>query len=189
MTDRPERRVDLPSELAALRLSLNALAEAVATSFDEARITEAVVAEQRRGRLRFLVVVIAALVFVAAVVVGSASVSRSNNQIVRRIEDCSSKTGRCYQENQKLAGAAIQSILDGFKTQIDPHRLRNEAENLCQVEVFAVPPEHQGLTIDRAIDLYTGCVLRRSAGTQPPPLPPNPYTTSSTTTTTGEKKP
>lgn len=183
MTDEAERRVDLSGELRNVRTSLDALSEAIVTSFDEKRITDAIIAEQRRDRHTFLVLVATAVAVVVIAMSIGIGVSRSNHAIVSRIEDCSTKAGRCYEEQQKTAGAAVQAVLDGMKAQIDPHRLRNEAENLCQVEVFAIPPERRGLTIERALDLYNGCVLRRSGGTEPPPLPKNPY---STTTTAGE---
>lgn len=182
MTDEPERRVDLSGELRNVRTSLDALSEAIVTSFDEKRITDAIIAEQRRDRHTFLVLVATAVAVVIIAMFVGIGVSHSNRQIIHQIQDCSTKEGRCYQENQRTAGAAVQAVLDGMKAQMDPHRLRNEAENLCQVEVFAIPPSEHGITLEKAVDLYNGCVLRRSGGTEPPPLPKNPY---STTTTTG----
>ena len=103
-------------------------------------------------------------------------------QVGERIEDCSSATGRCYQENQARTGAAIQTLLESFKQQLDPHRLRNEAENLCLLYAFAGPPPNRvaDKPLEEAVAFYKQCVLDRSGGTEPPPLPPNPYVTTTT---------
>lgn len=147
----------------------------------------------------FVVIVCAVLVATAAGVIGLGFIVNTNDKsydikdlserVVRigeRIEDCSSREGKCYKENQKATGEAIQAILEGLQGQVTPHRLRNEAENLCQVELFGgTPPLATSVPVEQAVATYIDCVLRRSGGTEPPPLPTNPFTT----TTTGKKSP
>lgn len=104
-------------------------------------------------------------------------------EVGRRIEDCSSQEGRCYKQNQENMRKAIQAILDGSKQQMDPHRLRNEAENLCLLYAFAGQPPNRiaDRPIEEAVAFYRQCVLENSGGTEPPILPENPYNTTTTT--------
>lgn len=81
----------------------------------------------------------------------------------------------------RATAEAVQAILDYIDHSMDPHRLRNEAENWCQVEVFAGLPAFAEKGVQPALSFYDACVLRRSGNTAPPPVPPNPLTTTTTT--------
>lgn len=121
---------------------------------------------QRAHRLEIALVALAGLAVVVAsataVVVGLGNRSRQA-------------------QTQKATASAVQVILDYVDDTMGPHRLRNEAENRCGVEVI-----YQMLAgpLVQAADHYTGlydaCVLRRSGITAPPPVPPNPLTTTTT---------
>lgn len=112
--------------------------------------------------------------------VTAAVVALGNRQANQRIRDCSEPEGRCYQQTQKVTAAAVQSILDYVDAAMKPHRLRNEAENECQVELFAGDPSYAAKGVSAALDFYTKCVLQRSGNTAPPPPPPNPLTSTTT---------
>lgn len=118
-----------------------------------------------------------------AVVVSSAStviIGLGNRALNERTKDCTDPKGACYQRNQEVTAAAIQVVLDYIDKSFAPHRLRNEAENMCQTELFAGDPPFARKGVQPALDFYTECVLRRSGNTVPPPLPPNPLTTTTT---------
>lgn len=118
-----------------------------------------------------------------AVVISSASavlVGLSNRRLNERAKDCSEPQGQCYQQTQRTTAAAVQSVLDYIDDSMRPHRLRNEAENLCQVELFAGDSPYSRKGVSAAIDFYRACVLRRSGNTEAPPIPPNPLTTTTT---------
>jgi hypothetical protein len=85
------------------------------------------------------------------------------------------------EREQKATADAIQVILDYIDRSFSPHRLRNEAENMCQVELFAGSPAYAAKGVGPALTFYDECVLRRSGNTAPPPVPPNPLTTTTTT--------
>jgi hypothetical protein len=111
-------------------------------------------------------------------------VGLGNRHLQERIRDCSEPQGQCYQQNQKATAKAVQAILDYIDDVMTPHRLRNEAENKCQVELFARQPTVLNSGAQAALEEYDACVRGRSGGTEPPPIPANPLTT----TTTGEKR-
>lgn len=126
-----------------------------------------------------------ALVALAAVAVVISSVSGvlftlGNRANQARIKDCTEPAGRCYRQNQATTAAAIETILRYIDDSLAPHRLRNEAENTCQVELFAGSPALAEKGVNPSLDFYDECVLRRSGNTAPPPLPPNPLTTTTT---------
>lgn len=138
-------------------------------------------ATRKAEAYRVALVALAALAVVVststAVVVGLA-----NRRLNERTQDCTEPQGKCYQQTQKTTAAAVQSILDYIDESFAPHRLRNEAENKCQVETFAGLPAFAQKGVQPALDFYDQCVLRRSGNTAPPPLPENPLTTTTTTT-------
>lgn len=140
------------------------------------------VAAQRARRLEVTIVVLAGLAVTIASVF-TAVLGTGNRRIVNQIKDCSEPTGECYQRNQKTTAAAIQTVLDYIDDSIDPHRLRNEAENTCQVELFAGFPAFAEKGVQPSLAFYSECVLRRSGNTAPPPVPMNPLATTTTTTT------
>ncbi len=59
------------------------------------------------------------------------------------------------------------TTLNTVRHDLDEHRLRNEAENLCQIEVIS---QHISLPTDW-VRQYEDCVNRRS-GTPAPPIKP-----------------
>jgi hypothetical protein len=184
MPSSPERRVNLSAELEALRQSLDSLTAAVVTSFDEDHLREAILAEQRRERRRVRLLAVIAVAFIVLITVIGIVQSRANHTVASRIADCSVPKGRCYQEQRRTTAAAVQAVLDGISGQFAPHRLRNEAENLCQVEIFAEllgPPDHTAHTKDEVVGHYKDCVTREAGGIPPPALPANPYNTTTTT--------
>lgn len=135
---------------------------------------------QRYGRLSLTVVAFAGLI---AVVTSTTTVivGLGNRQVQERIKDCSEPGGKCYQRTQAATADAVQAILNHIDGVMGPHRLRNEAENQCQVEVFAGTPALAGTGTQPALKFYDECVLRRSGNTAPPPVPMNPLTTTTTT--------
>lgn len=140
-------------------------------------------AAQRARRLEMTIVILAGVAVMIASVF-TAALGVGNRQIAERIKDCSEPTGKCYQRNQQATAKAVQAILDYVDDSLAPHRLRNEAENMCQVELFAGLPAFAQKGVQPALTFYDECVLRRSGNTAPPPVPKNPLTT---TTTTGGK--
>lgn len=135
---------------------------------------------QRAAALQVALIALAAL----AVILSSVStviIGLGNRALNERVKDCSEPQGECYQKNQASTAAAVQAILDHIDGLMGPHRLRNEAENTCQTELFAGNPAYASKGVQPALDFYNACVLRRSGNTSPPPLPPNPLTTTTTT--------
>lgn len=135
---------------------------------------------KRANALQVSLVALAA----AAVVLSSVSaavVTLGNRREAERIKDCTQPDGVCYQQTQAATAAAVQAILDYIDDTMGPHRLRNEAENECQVELFARHPTILDKGSEPALGEYEDCVHRRSGGTEPPPVPPNPLTTTTTT--------
>lgn len=156
------------------------LIEAVVIAEDaKARVD---VAEAKLARTRLFEFLLVALAVIAVVLssVSTVIIGLGNRALNQRVKDCSEPQGKCYQANQKTTAAAIQVILDYIDDSLAPHRLRNEAENLCQVELFAGDPAYAAKGVNPALDFYNECVLRRSGNTVPPPLPPNPLTTTTT---------
>lgn len=140
-------------------------------------------AESKLARTRTFEILLVALAALAVITssVSTVIIGLGNRSLNERTKDCTEPTGRCYQQTQKTTAAAIQVILDYIDDSIDPHRLRNEAENTCQVELFAGTPSFAAKGVAPAVDFYTKCVLARSGNTQPPPVPPNPLTSTTTT--------
>jgi hypothetical protein len=138
---------------------------------------------QRYGRRSVTIVALAAVVVVVSTTT-TLTIGLGNRRLQERIKDCSDPGGQCFQRNQQATAKAVQAILDYIDDTMGPHRLRNEAENRCQVELFARKPTILDRGSRPALEEYDDCVSRRSGGTQPPPIPPNPLTT----TTTGEKR-
>lgn len=143
----------------------------------------------RARSLEVIIVILAAIaVFLAA---GTATyVGYTNHKQNSRIEDCTNQEGKCYQQNQKQTAEAIQTILNYIDAVMAPHRVRNEAENLCSVLVI-----HEALTdltrnktlLDANVyeSSYQTCVLGHSGNTPPPSIP---NVATSTTVTTRENK-
>lgn len=157
------------------------LLEAVAVAEDaKARVD---VAEAKLARTRLFEILLVALAVIAVVLssVSTVIIGLGNRALNQRVKDCSEPQGECYQANQAATAKAVQAILDHIDGTIAPHRLRNEAENLCQIEVFAGDPPYAAKGVNQALDFYNECVLRRSGNTAPPALPPNPLTTTTTT--------
>lgn len=134
---------------------------------------------QRAAALQVALVVLIGLAVVLSSVT-AAVVALGNRAQNERIRDCSEPPGRCYQETQRATAMAIQTILDYIDHSMAPHRLRNEAENKCQTELFAGDPSYAAKGVSAALAFYDECVLRRSGNTAPPPVPPNPLTTTTT---------
>jgi len=135
---------------------------------------------KRAQALQVILVIFAA----AAVLVSSTTavfVGVGNRSYQKRIRDCTEPEGKCYQANQAATAKAVQAILDYIDDTMGPHRLRNEAENRCQVELFARKPTVLDKGSETALKEYDHCVKERSGGTEPPPLPENPLTTTTTT--------
>lgn len=136
-------------------------------------------AAQRARHLEVAIVILAGVAVMIASVF-TAAIGTGNRQIVERIKDCSEPTGKCYRANQQATAKAVQAILDYIDGSLAPHRLRNEAENMCQVELFAGLPAFAQKGVQPALTFYDECVLRRSGNTTAPPLPKNPLTTTTT---------
>lgn len=156
------------------------LLEAVAVAEDvKARVGRA---EAKLARTRLFEVLLVALAVVAVVLssVSTVIIGLGNRALNERVKDCSEPQGECYQANQAATAAAVQAILDHIDGSIGPHRLRNEAENTCQTELFAGDPAYAAKGVSAALTFYNECVLRRSGNIAPPPLPPNPLTTTTT---------
>jgi hypothetical protein len=138
--------------------------------------------ERITRRANTLEIALVGLVGVAVIVASFTAVvlvlgNRKQNQ---RIEDCTRPEGRCYQQTKRDTGAAVQTVLDYIDATMNPHRLRNEAENKCQVELFARRPTILDSGAEAALAEYDDCVHRRSGGTDPPPVPQNPLSTTTT---------
>ncbi|MCA1842348.1 MAG: hypothetical protein LC792_04005 [Actinobacteria bacterium] len=139
---------------------------------------------EQAARLQIALVALAGL----AVVLSSFSavaVSLGNRRAADRARDCTDPQGTCYQQTRRATAEAIQVILDNQSNLMRPHRLRNEAENLCTVvalvEVTLAVQGHLPVDINGTLDHYRGCVTEQSGGTEPPPLPQNPLNTTTTT--------
>lgn len=135
---------------------------------------------QHYGRLSVTVVALAGLAVVASSSI-TIMVGLGNRRLQERTKDCTEPSGKCYQQTQAATAAAVQSVLDYIDDSMGPHRLRNEAENSCQVELFAGDPSFAAKGVQPALDFYNACVLRRSGNTAPPAVPPNPLTSTTTT--------
>lgn len=156
------------------------LLDAVAIAEDaKARVGRA---ETKLARTRVFEILLVGLAATAVVMssVSAVIIGLGNRALNERVKDCSEPTGRCYQQTQKTTAAAIQVILDYIDDAMGPHRLRNEAENTCQVELFAGSPAYAAKGVSASLDFYTKCVLTRSGNTAPPPVPPNPLTSTTT---------
>lgn len=140
-------------------------------------------AESKLARTRTFEILLVGLAVLAVIMssVSTVIIGLGNRALNERTKDCTEPTGRCYQQTQKTTAAAIQVILDYIDESFGPHRLRNEAENMCQVELFAGTPALAEKGVQPALAFYTECVLRRSGNTAPPSVPPNPLTSTTTT--------
>ena len=141
---------------------------------------EVVRTSQAYGRRSVTIVALAAVITVASST-SALTVALANRHLQQRIKDCSEPDGKCYQQNQKTTAKAVQTILDYIDAVMLPHRLRNEAENRCQVELFARRPTVLDRGAPAALEEYDACVRARSGGTEPPPIPQNPLNTTTTT--------
>lgn len=131
-------------------------------------------------RAEALQVALVALAGLAVVVASSTAVVvglGNRNRATQNLRDTAARQAR----TEKDTAAAVQVILDYIDDVMAPHRLRNEAENRCQVELFAGSPAYATKGVSAALTFYDECVLRRSGLTAPPPVPPNPLTTTTTT--------
>lgn len=111
---------------------------------------------RRVGTLQVLLIALAAL----AVVISSATAVGVGIGNRRRAD-----------QTQKATAGAIQIILDYVDATMAPHRLRNEAENLCQVELIAGDPPLIRKGLEPSLAFYRECVTRRAGGTPAPPVP------------------
>lgn len=134
---------------------------------------------QRAAALQVALVALAALAVVLATST-TVWVGLGNRDYQKRIKDCTDPRGGCYQQQQKATAAAIETILRYIDGSFGPHRLRNEAENSCQVQLFAGSPPYAAKGVSAALKFYNDCVLMESGNTAPPPIPSIPITTSTT---------
>ena len=147
-----------------------------------------VVDEVRRNNLwatRLEVVLVALAGLAVTIAAGSAAyLSSVNRDYQRRIRDCTEPQGVCYQQNQKATAEAVGSIFKYIDDTMRPHRLRNEAENLCNVvalvEVTLTIQGRLPVDVNVVLDHYRHCVTENSGNTPPPPLPENPLATTTT---------
>jgi hypothetical protein len=107
-----ERRLNLSTELHDVRDALDRLAVAVATTFDEDRLREAISTDQRRDarqqRSRWSV----ALLVVMVITEATFHPSRSNHGVTSRIEDCTIVGGKCYADLARNGQAGVVRLVD-----------------------------------------------------------------------------
>lgn len=153
---------------------------------DTTEVKEQLVRTATRAHVIEVALVAVAAVAVIIAVATAVWVGLGNREYQRRIRDCTDPQGRCYQQNQRNTAAAVQTILDYIQNVMDPHRLRSEAETLCNVVAdVEVTLNIQGDTtvdVDKVLDHYRHCVLENSGLTPAPPAPENPLSTTTTTT-------
>jgi hypothetical protein len=115
-----ERRVNLSGELQSLRDAVADLAVAVTNSFDEDRIREALLQEQkyqneqlrndqRRERNRLVSFIVLGVVLLAAIGIAGGVQSRANHSVADQIHQCQKPGTPCSDRAQQQFNAAIRA--------------------------------------------------------------------------------
>lgn len=140
LNDPPERRVNLSTELHELRESLDALAGAVATTFDEDRLRAAILSDHQRERRRLISFVIATAIVIVAITVAGFLQARSNRAVATRIESCTIVGGKCFTQLTTSGQTGSARLMEFFKcTLLIRPDDRTEA-NIEQCRVRAIAP-------------------------------------------------
>jgi hypothetical protein len=115
-----ERRVNLSGELQSLRDAVADLAVAVSTAFDEERLKEALLQEQkfqneqflrdqRRERNRLVSFIVLGVVLLAAIGILGGLQSRANHNVADEIHECQKPGTPCSDRAQQQFATAIRA--------------------------------------------------------------------------------